>query len=126
MSLQDKIDRLRSDLAETMLRHRDSLSRRIEDIRRRSGRQGTRESLERLEAVRKRVQASMEERRKRLARVPRLTYPENHPITARREEIVKAIREHQVLVVSGETGCGKSTQLPKMCLEAGRGIAGKI
>ena len=126
MSLQDKIARLYSILAETMLRDREGLSRRIDDVQRRTRRQGLRESLQRLEALGSRVQASIEERRRRAARVPSVTYPEHLPITARCAEIVKAIREHQVLIVSGETGCGKSTQLPKMCLEAGRGIAGKI
>ena len=63
---------------------------------------------------------------RRRASVPPLVYDESLPITARREEIVAAIREHQVLVLSGETGSGKSTQLPKLCLEAGRGIHGLI
>ncbi len=53
--------------------------------------------------------------------VEQLTYPESLPITARRAEIVDAIRRHQVVIVAGETGSGKSTQLPKLCLEAGRG-----
>ncbi|MGB0113265.1 MAG: ATP-dependent RNA helicase HrpA [Ilumatobacteraceae bacterium] len=56
----------------------------------------------------------------------RLRYPESLPITERREEIVDAIRTHQVVIVAGETGSGKSTQLPKLCLEAGRGVAGMI
>ena len=55
-----------------------------------------------------------------------LRYPESLPITARREEIVEAIREHQVVIVAGETGSGKSTQLPKLCLEAGRGAEGRL
>lgn len=53
-------------------------------------------------------------------------YPPELPITERRGEIVAALRDHQVLVVTGETGSGKSTQLPKMCLEAGRGTKGMI
>ncbi len=53
-----------------------------------------------------------------------IAYPEALPITARRDELVAAIREHQVIVVAGETGSGKSTQLPKLCLEAGRGVDG--
>ena len=56
----------------------------------------------------------------------RLHYPPGLPITGRRKEIVTAIRRHQVLIVSGQTGSGKSTQLPKMCLEAGRGVRGLI
>ena len=55
-----------------------------------------------------------------------LTYPEALPIAARKDEIVRAIREHPVVIVAGETGSGKTTQLPKMCLEAGRGVAAKI
>ncbi len=59
-------------------------------------------------------------------RLPRVSYPPELPITARREEIVALIREHPVVVVAGETGSGKTTQIPKMCLEAGLGVAGKI
>ncbi|MFM8528997.1 MAG: helicase-related protein, partial [Ilumatobacteraceae bacterium] len=64
------------------------------------------------------------ERRHQL--VPPITYPADLPITAHRAQILRAIEHHQVLVVAGETGSGKSTQLPKLCLEAGRGIAGLI
>jgi len=56
----------------------------------------------------------------------RLDFPPELPITARREEIVRAIREHPVVILSGETGSGKTTQLPKFCLEAGRGRHGRI
>ena len=52
---------------------------------------------------------------------PAITYPPGLPISERRDDLVAAIRAHQVLVVAGETGSGKSTQLPKLCLEAGRG-----
>ncbi len=56
----------------------------------------------------------------------RLTYPDSLPISERHDELLAAIREHQVLIVAGETGSGKSTQLPKLCLEAGRGVDGMI
>jgi ATP-dependent helicase HrpA len=52
--------------------------------------------------------------------------PDDLPITARRDDLVDAIRRHQVVIVAGETGSGKSTQLPKLCLEAGRGLDGMI
>ncbi|WP_168704194.1 ATP-dependent RNA helicase HrpA [Gordonia paraffinivorans] len=64
------------------------------------------------------------ERRK--ATVPELTFPDELPVSAAREEIAEAIRDHQVVVVAGETGSGKTTQLPKICLELGRGILGTI
>ncbi|KAA1193258.1 ATP-dependent RNA helicase HrpA [Pseudohalioglobus sediminis] len=53
-------------------------------------------------------------------------YPEELPVSARRDEIARAIAEHQVVIVAGETGSGKTTQLPKICLQAGRGSAGLI
>jgi len=54
--------------------------------------------------------------------VPTITFPEALPVSARREEIARAIAGHQVVIVSGETGSGKTTQLPKICLSLGRGI----
>jgi ATP-dependent helicase HrpA len=57
---------------------------------------------------------------------PKPTYPMELPVVARREEIARAIRENQVVIVCGETGSGKTTQLPKICLDAGRGIDGMI
>ena len=59
-------------------------------------------------------------------RMPVIRYPEDLPICARREEIIAALRGHQVLVVAGETGSGKTTQLPKMCLDAGLAERGRI
>ncbi|MDN4483949.1 ATP-dependent RNA helicase HrpA [Demequina lignilytica] len=58
--------------------------------------------------------------------VPEIRYPAELPVSARREDIAAAIRDHQVVIVAGETGSGKTTQLPKICLELGRGRAGQI
>jgi ATP-dependent helicase HrpA len=55
-----------------------------------------------------------------------VSYPPELPVSQRREELATAIRDHQVVVVAGETGSGKTTQLPKICLELGRGVAGMI
>tara|TARA_B110000503_G_scaffold39815_1_gene65396 strand:+ start:3705 stop:7451 length:3747 start_codon:yes stop_codon:yes gene_type:complete len=54
-------------------------------------------------------------------RVPAITYPQELPIVASRDEIVRAITDHQVVIIAGETGSGKTTQLPKICLDIGRG-----
>ncbi len=62
----------------------------------------------------------------RINSIPKLEYPAELPISARREEIIKAIAENQVLVIAGDTGSGKTTQIPKLCLEAGRGRYGFI
>jgi ATP-dependent helicase HrpA len=63
---------------------------------------------------------------RRKAAVPKLVYPDALPVSQRRDEIAAAIRDHQVVIVAGETGSGKTTQLPKICLELGRGIRGTI
>src|SRR5690625_1966145 len=63
---------------------------------------------------------------KRKDRLPAVDYPVELPITDRREEIVRLIRENQVVIIAGETGSGKTTQIPKMCIESGLGSAGKI
>mgnify|MGYP001055501804 CR=1 FL=1 len=62
----------------------------------------------------------------RRANLPRPTFPEELPVSAKREEIARAIQEHQVVIVCGETGSGKTTQLPKICLSIGRGVHGYI
>ena len=72
------------------------------------------------------LQASMERRRRRLDNLPRPEYDPDLPIAARADDIIEAIREHQVVVIAGETGSGKSTQLPKMAMQAGRGVRGLI
>ena len=63
---------------------------------------------------------------RRRANLPRPRYPDDLPVVARREDIARAIAENQVVIVCGETGSGKTTQLPKICLELGRGVAGMI
>jgi ATP-dependent helicase HrpA len=72
------------------------------------------------------ARASVELREERHRQVPRVHYPPELPITGRKEDIIAAIRAHQVVVIAGETGSGKTTQIPKMCLEAGLGIEAKI
>ncbi|HET7243802.1 MAG TPA: ATP-dependent RNA helicase HrpA [Streptosporangiaceae bacterium] len=56
----------------------------------------------------------------------KVTYPPELPVSQRKDEIAAAIRDHQVVIVAGETGSGKTTQLPKICLELGRGVNGQI
>ena len=63
---------------------------------------------------------------RRAASVPPIRYPAELPVSARVDELAAAIRDHQVIVVAGETGSGKSTQLPKICLDIGRGVRGLI
>ncbi|AHG22536.2 ATP-dependent helicase HrpA [Chania multitudinisentens RB-25] len=62
----------------------------------------------------------------RAAACPKITYPESLPVSQKKQDIFAAIRDHQVVIVAGETGSGKTTQLPKICLELGRGVKGLI
>ncbi len=79
-----------------------------------------------LRRIRQQIQQSIRLREDRRRRAPRLTYPEELPITARKDDIVSALQAHPVIIVAGDTGSGKTTQLPKMCLEAGRGVDAMI
>ncbi|WP_367139871.1 MULTISPECIES: ATP-dependent RNA helicase HrpA [Streptomyces] len=62
----------------------------------------------------------------RRAAAPAVTYPEQLPVSQKKDEILAAIRDHQVVIVAGETGSGKTTQIPKICMELGRGVRGLI
>jgi len=73
-----------------------------------------------------RPRRSADEIERRRADLPRPEFPPELPVSARREEIARAIADHQVVVVCGETGSGKTTQLPKICLDIGRGVEGLI
>jgi len=71
------------------------------------------------------IQVSMDKRKQRLANLPKVTYPDL-PVSQKKDEIAKAIANHQVVIIAGETGSGKTTQIPKICLELGRGVSGLI
>ncbi|MFC9938989.1 ATP-dependent RNA helicase HrpA [Nocardiopsis alba] len=116
-------DPLRSRLRGLMPADRHRLRRRIDGLakirderRRASVRNDIAEDIDR---ARVRVESRRES-------VPELHYPEALPVSARREDIAEAIRDHQVVIVAGETGSGKTTQLPKICLELGRGVMGTV
>lgn len=79
-----------------------------------------------LEKVTARLAASSEKFAARLAGLPRPEFPPDLPVNQKKDEIAAAIERHQVVIVCGETGSGKTTQLPKICLELGRGVAGLI
>ncbi|MGQ0463848.1 MAG: ATP-dependent RNA helicase HrpA [Sporichthyaceae bacterium] len=113
-----EIDLLRRRLSR--LTHRDAhhLGRRLERLARGPGGVDSTAFLAELESAEHRVLA-------REASVPEISYPEL-PITARLESIRAALLDHQVVVVAGETGSGKTTQLPKLCLDLGRGVRGQI
>ena len=75
--------------------------------------------------IEQKITASIKQRKQRLQNLPKPEYPDL-PVADRRDEIIKTIKENQVTIICGETGSGKTTQLPKMCLELGRGVDGII
>jgi len=72
------------------------------------------------------IEKSLKQRQYRLLNLPKPTFADELPVSQRREDIAAAISAHQVVIVAGETGSGKTTQLPKICLALGRGVAGMI
>ncbi len=107
-----------------MLADRSAFRRRLAGLRRRAREgkpvdRGVAALSEAVEASRARLE------RRRLAR-PDATFPDELPVSARRGDIAEAIEAHQVVVIAGETGSGKTTQIPKICLQLGRGVAGLI
>jgi ATP-dependent helicase HrpA len=110
---------LRDGLPELTLRDEHRLRRRLDGLRGRAD--GA--AVARLAAEVGRAQERIAARR---AALPEVDYPPELPISARRDDLLAAIGDHQVVVVAGETGSGKTTQLPKLCLELGRGIRGTI
>ncbi len=124
MSETTSISQLERDIRQAMGAERFRLRRRLRNIRdaQKAGKPFDRN----LSRLARDVEKSVQQRKDRTSNVPATRYDPELPITAKKDEIAAAIREHQVIVVCGETGSGKSTQLPKICLEIGRGIDGMI
>ncbi|MFO7641262.1 MAG: ATP-dependent RNA helicase HrpA, partial [Candidatus Competibacteraceae bacterium] len=115
---------LQARLADCPIRDRATLTRRLHGLRRR-WREG--QSIERgLEQLTAAVEAAAVRLGERRAVLPAPTFDDSLPINAHREAIAAAIHAHQVIVLCGETGSGKTTQLPKICLSLGLGAAGLI
>ncbi|MBU1285963.1 MAG: ATP-dependent RNA helicase HrpA [Gammaproteobacteria bacterium] len=115
------VDQLLKNLDQTLLGDRHRLRRQLHELRKQAPVDEAKlaQWLQRFEASRAKVEA------RRLS-VPPMRYDDALPIAAKRDEIKAAIAAHQVVVIAGETGSGKTTQLPKICLELGRGVHGLI
>jgi ATP-dependent helicase HrpA len=114
-------EQLLKNLDQTLLADRHRLRRQLLELRKQvpADEGKLAQWLERFAASKAKVEA------RRLS-VPAIRYDEALPIAAKRDEIKAAISQHQVVVIAGETGSGKTTQLPKICLELGRGVHGLI
>jgi ATP-dependent helicase HrpA len=106
-----------------MARDQDRLRRQLDCARGLTDRAAQKAILEEVAAA---VEAAEQKIANRRAGVPVPRYPAGLPVSERKDEIARVIAGHQVVIVAGETGSGKSTQLPKICLEAGRGVRGMI
>lgn len=114
---------LASRLTELSLRDAHRLGRRLEGARKIRKPEARAAVLTEIEAE---VAAAEERMAGRRARVPEVRYPEQLPVSQKKDAIAEAIRDHQVVIVAGETGSGKTTQIPKICMELGRGVRGMI
>ncbi|WP_338780730.1 ATP-dependent RNA helicase HrpA [Streptomyces sp. DG1A-41] len=114
---------LASRLTELSLRDAHRLGRRLEGARKIRKPEARTAVLAEIEADIGKAEERMAGRRSRL---PEITYPEQLPVSQKKDEIADAIRDHQVVIVAGETGSGKTTQIPKICMELGRGVRGMI
>ncbi|MET9141943.1 ATP-dependent RNA helicase HrpA [Streptomyces parvulus] len=110
-------------LAELSLRDAHRLGRRLEGARKIRKPEARAAVLAEIETEVAKAEQRVGERR---ARVPAVSYPEQLPVSQKKDEIAAAIRDHQVVIVAGETGSGKTTQIPKICVELGRGVRGMI
>ncbi|MFJ3282346.1 ATP-dependent RNA helicase HrpA [Streptomyces halstedii] len=114
---------LQSQLGQLSLRDAHRLGRRLEGARRIRKPEARQSVLDEISAQAAKAAARIAAR---AARVPALSYPDQLPVSQKKDEILEAIRDHQVVIVAGETGSGKTTQIPKICMELGRGVRGMI
>ncbi len=124
--MEAEIKEIQERLSELSLRDRFRLSKRLRNLRRKLDSETPMGWSQELEKIKKYVEKAYGQQKARIENRPVPTYPEALPIISKKAEILESIKHNQVIIVSGETGSGKSTQLPKMCLEAGRGLEGKI
>ena len=120
----EALERLDPAIGQCMLRDQRPLRRRLTSVRAAQAAGGTDPNA--LGALERQIQASIDTARRRSEACPRVEFPQSLPIYARVEDIASALASRQVIVVCGETGSGKSTQLPKLCLSLGRGIRAMI
>ncbi|MGV9265502.1 ATP-dependent RNA helicase HrpA [Kitasatospora sp. NPDC003701] len=117
------IGELAARLPELTLRDQVRIGRRLEGARRVRKPEARQKVAAEIAGDIERAELLVAQRR---AAVPEITYPAELPVSQKKDEILAAIRDHQVVIVAGETGSGKTTQIPKICLELGRGVRGLV
>ncbi|WP_241826611.1 DEAD/DEAH box helicase, partial [Enterovibrio norvegicus] len=106
-----------------MIKDRFRLSKRIKGAQR-TNKDEARQAV--FEEIAIDIARSMQVKLRRQSATPKISYPELLPVSQKKDDIAEAIANHQVVIVAGETGSGKTTQLPKICMELGLGVSGVI
>jgi ATP-dependent helicase HrpA len=126
-TIKKHLSQLHKRLPETLRQHRHGIYEKLKKIKKDViNKDNLQQIIHRLDQIDQRIEQSIDLKNKRIENLPSVKFPEELPITEKKDQIIQAIKEHSVLIISGETGSGKSTQIPKMCLDAGRGIHGMI
>ncbi|MFC1887154.1 helicase-related protein [Thermodesulfobacteriota bacterium] len=121
------IKRINVKLSKALPADRDAIGRQISHIRRDGAKAPDDGKMGRkISSLEKRLAVSIRKRTWRKENIPQPVYNKDLPIWSRKDDIIEAIQNHQAIIIAGETGSGKTTQIPKFCLAAGRGIDGKI
>ena len=126
---KNRLRKLESLLSNSMLADRYSLRRELRKLKYIGKDQKAEDSEnveKRIQSIEKRIKKSVDQRVWRATHIPKFNYNHELPIVSKKDKIISLIKNHQVVIISGETGSGKTTQIPKFCLAAGRGLGGII
>jgi len=123
-STRTQIEQLKKAISSMMLKDQFSARRKIQSIESRV--KSSKPVDEAVVKLRKHIESSGQQTQMRLQNWPVTNYPDALPVSQKRDDIIQAIKQNQVIVICGETGSGKTTQLPKMCLDAGLGVHAMI
>ena len=124
-SIDRHILQIKQKLSQIMAVDQYYLSREL-DILEGSERKDESASWKKISSLHRAIDLSLQRYRSRARSVPRLHFPPQLPISSKRSKIIDSIKNEQVVIITGETGSGKTTQIPKMCLASGLGLRGMI
>lgn len=114
---------LQAEIEQTSLRDQWQLKKRLHGIVKI---QDPKSRMAVIDVIKGDVEKAKQKVEKKRLNMPKIVYPENLPVSQKKQAIFDAISQHQVVIIAGETGSGKTTQIPKICLELGRGVKGFI